>query len=159
MDNTVFKKEAEFIKSIHLNSEKKLSELKELTGMDKIDFDSLNDIELLTSFLMKKAKKSDNNFLMWMCAVGSHIKRRYNGKWVLVHYSNFLFDIYMPAIVNADNDIWEVGNFCYRYYYAYRRMSGMSFMFFYKLDIERVALKLKYSDLNKPEEDFIFLEN
>jgi hypothetical protein len=55
MDNTVFKKEAEFIKLIHLNSEKKLSELKELTGMDKIDFDSLNDIELLTSFLMKKA--------------------------------------------------------------------------------------------------------
>jgi len=155
---SVFAKEREFIESIHLESNEKLKELKKVTKMDLINFEDQKDIEKLTYHFCKKARKSDRNFLLWMYVVGSHIKAKNNGSWVLIYYKDMFGERYVPSVVSVDEDIWEVGNFCYIYYYLKRRMSGISFKAFYKLDIERAIREFKYLELNIPVERFFFIE-
>tara|TARA_R110001592_G_scaffold212961_1_gene465614 strand:+ start:103 stop:585 length:483 start_codon:yes stop_codon:yes gene_type:complete len=157
--NTIFEIEKEYIQCIHLNPDEKLEELRRITGKEEIDFKDSNHIEILTDFFMKKSPKSDGNFLLWMYAIGSHIIGKFDGKWILIHHTGEGLNRHVPAVVNIDNDIWQVGDFCYLYYYQKKRMHGISFMTFYKFDIERVYWKPKYTDLNIPEENFIFIEN
>lgn len=149
----------ESVRRIHLDTERKLDSLRELTGLDQIDFSEASDVEKLTYYFMKEAKKSDDNFHWWMYVVGCHVKRRFKGEWILIHYKNTLFEAFIPAVVNEDDEIWLVGEFCHRYYFKYRRMNGISYNTFYKGVVDRAIMKLKYTQLNKPQDNFIFIEN
>ena len=158
MDRNVFDIEKEYVKSIHLNYCEKLDELKSITGIKKIDLREVDSIKNLTVFFMKKADKSDENFLRWMFVIGNHIKGKFRGKWLLIHYLSRDVDRFVPAVSNDNEDIWQVGNFCYNYYYSKRRMHRISFPTFYKLEIERLIWKPKILDLNISYKNFLFIE-
>lgn len=158
MNDNVFDMERKYLESIHLNSCEKLDGLNEMVGIEQLDLKEVENIENITNHLMKKSDKSDENFLRWMYVIGSHIKMKFNGSWILVHYKGDNVDRYVPAVVNDDQEIWEVGNFCYRYYFAKNRMKGISFSTFYKLEINRAIWKPKLKDINIPLENIVFLE-
>lgn len=158
MSINIFEKERNFISSIHKNYEDKVAEVKKIAGIQECDFGEKNTIEIITNRMMKKAEKPDYHFLYWMYVIGIHIKRKYNGRWILLHYQAKNFDRLVPAVINSEQEIWEVGYFCFDQYYNKNRMRGISFSFFYKLRIDRSICKPTLKDINIPLENIVFLE-
>ncbi len=122
MDSSFLKKEKEHATSIHLNSNEKVNEIVKETGITEIKFGDLNCIRNITHHFMKIAKKSNENYFNWMYSIGCHIKEKYNGGWVLIHYQGVDFKRHSCTVVNNKDDIWQVGNFCYTIYFNKYRM-------------------------------------
>ena len=155
----VFEIERDFVESIHLNYHDRINDIKQLVGIEDVDNHKLDTIKDYTIYFMKNADKSDKNFIKWMYLIGCHIKVKFNGSWIFVHYEDDHMNRYVPAVLNDRNEIWQVGNFCYIYYYSKNRMNGISFNTFYKLEIERMIWKPKITDLNIAKNNFIYIEN
>ena len=158
-NSSVLEREVAFMMNIHQGTDDKLNELFEAIGERFEDVATYDALERITFAVMKKIKKSDRHFLLWLHVVGQHIKLKYDGYWVIIkHGDKSSGEYYFPAIMNANTEIWRVGNSCYKLYYTKRRMYDMSFDTFYKLHIERAIAEYKFSDLNIPESDLIILE-
>lgn len=158
MSGNVFDERSQFIKGIHHESCKKVNKIREIAQREEINLFDIEDVENLTSFFMESKEMSYDYFLYWMYLIGCHIKKRYEANWVLIHYKSEDLNRIVPAIMNNTQDIWQVGNFCYTYYYLKNRMQGISFETFYRLEIERLIWKPKFKDLNLPDEYLILIE-
>ena len=155
----ILAEEVEFIMKIHNKTDDKIREMQEATGIELQEVTSYESLKKVTDLIMTKLRKSDRNFLFWLHFVGHYIKTICNGRWALIKRREYDSLYYSPLIIADDTAVWLVGDFCYTYYYAKKRMHGISFETFYKLEIEKLIFKPKWSDLNIPEKDLIILEN
>lgn len=157
----VFERESEFIINIHKDRQNKLDELFQIIGDKFEDISSYEVLEHITNMIMKKVKKSDKNFLLWLHCVGCHVKFNFDAKWILLRVDKYIGEnihtYYHPAIMDKNTEVWEVGNSCYIQYYLKRRMHGISFLTFYKIHIERSIWKPKFHELNYSDDRLIVL--
>lgn len=158
IENNVFVRELNFIQNIHRNTYEKLIQLSNLISRKTVYGLSYDDVKLVTLAIMRKCKRSDQNFLLWLHFAGCYIKNTFNARWILVHRQVDSIHYYVPFMMDEKEEIWDVGDFCYIYYYLKNRMKGISFELFYKLEIERTLQNNKFDDLNIPRADLIYLE-
>jgi len=117
MKRFIYIEELDFIASIAINKKEKLNMQFLFSGKRYLNFRDVQTLEEITVFLMKKKGKSNVGFLLWMFAVGEHLKEIFNGKWMLEKRSNILGEYFVPLIIDSKNDIWMVGDFCYSLYF------------------------------------------
>ncbi|MFD1614293.1 hypothetical protein [Gelatiniphilus marinus] len=89
-----------FLLNIHKNKEEKLSELFQFINHGKVDVSDYDNFEKITQLVMKKSKKSDKAFLLWLYCCGEHISLKYNCKWALIKYNFFNIAWYSPILIN-----------------------------------------------------------
>ncbi|WP_413974690.1 hypothetical protein [Hyunsoonleella sp. 2307UL5-6] len=149
-----------FILEINKAQNAKLGSLFQLIETGKLDISKAKNIEIITDCIMKKIKKSDNAFLLWLFLIGEHINIKYDTKWALIRFNISQFDdnCFYPILINSEKDIWLAGTDLSRYYYDKRRMHGIGFLTFYKTFIERVLGKTKLSNYEGIIKELIILE-
>ena len=160
----IFEKYKDEILNIVVNGKIIVSEISAKSSVQNIDFSDKDTIEYLTEIFMKKLKKNDRNFLLWLYIIGSHIKKKYEGEWVVIH--KFLLfkqfgppiETFIPAIIDKNENFWNVGNLCYQDYYLKYRLRGISFHTFYMLHVERAIYKSQLSDNIRSLDEVIFIE-
>jgi hypothetical protein len=158
MKQIVFIEESSFISSIAENKTEKLEMLFLLSEKRYVNFSSFETLQEITVFIMKKTKKSNFAFLLWLYTVGEHLKEIFKGKWMLEKRNNILGEYFVPLIIDSQNDVWLVGDFCYSLYFNNNRMKNIGFNFFYKVYVERKVSKLNLLDLNIDKCNLIKIE-
>ena len=98
------------------------------------------------------------------CVIGRHIKLKFDGEWVVIHKLILLnqfgpvIDTFIPAIIDRNENFWDVGSSCYNSYFRKYRLRGISFHTFYMLEVERAIMKSKLKDNYINLEEVIFIE-
>ena len=160
----IFLKLKEDILNLIKNGSEIEEEIASKSGINKIDYGNKKVIEDLTDLFMKKLKKSDRNFFLWLYIIGNHVRDKFDGEWIIIHKFIKLgefgphFEIFDPAIINENEDLWNIANSCYSSYYKYNRLNRISFHTFYMLDVERSILKTKLYQNIRSIDEVIFLE-
>ncbi|MEW4923640.1 hypothetical protein [Algibacter sp. 2305UL17-15] len=145
-----FQNHQDFLLNIHKNKEEKLSELFRLINHENVDISDYDNFKKITHLVMKKIKKSDKAFLLWLHCTGEHISFKFNCKWALVKYNLPTSKVwYSPILINETQDVWMIGQDCEKMYYKYKRLYDIEFSTFYKMSIERLLHKTKLSDINR----------
>jgi hypothetical protein len=139
ISDNVFERQAEYIKGINKNITDKLKLLSEVVKFDLIAAFSQKDLEKVTFQIMKKAKKSDQNFLLWLTYVGEYIKHNFDANYVLAKVDNYEFNYFKPLMVNGEGEVWNLGGHCKKYYFHKRRMQSISFQVFYEVTIKSTS--------------------
>ena len=160
--NPIFSKEKEFLFSIHEAPSFKIQELGGVLDFDVSNVDDYEMIKKVTLAVMRKNARSDRKFLLWVHFIGYHIKFKYDAKWALVKFTlpngKNTLDHFYPILIDKENTLWKVGEFCLEAYYYGKILLGDSFLTYYKLHIERAIYKTKLSDLHLEEGRLILLD-
>lgn len=153
---SVFELNKYFLLNIHKDKKQKLNDLFIIIGKEFSDLKSYKAIEEITSQVMRRLKKSDHNFLLWLHCIGVHINLKYNTKWILYKVEG-REPVYMPAVMDINGVIWQIGLNCHLKYYKGQRMSGISFEFFYKTVVEKSIFNTKLENFKK--ESIVILDD
>lgn len=159
--NNVICDNQSFILDINKAKNSKLDSLFKLIEVEKLDISKPESVEIITDCIMKKIKKSDNAFLLWLFVIGEHVNTKYNTRWGLIRFNIDLLDrnCFYPILINSDEDIWLAGTDLSRYYYEKKRMYGIGFNAFYKTFVERIlGNKTNLSNYKETIKELIILE-
>jgi len=154
----IIEREIDFMKTIHQNTDEKLMELQYTIEVELDDLTSYEALELVTKKIMWDVKKSDRHFLLWLHFVGHYINEKHDAKWVLIRREWNDSQYFVPFVMDKNTRIWRVGDFCPTYYYKKKRMRGISFNTFYKLEIEQYIAQFKFHEINISADRLIELE-
>ena len=146
MEEFIFIKESSFIRTIVEKRRENLGWVSSTIGKEYGSVNEYVTLEEITNFFMKKMKKSDLGFKLWLFAVGEHICETYGAEWYLRERQSLQGKYLDPLLLDKNGRIWELGVFCYALYYNKRRMAGIGFEFFYKVYVEQRISKLKFKD-------------
>ncbi|REG78513.1 hypothetical protein C8N25_13350 [Algoriphagus antarcticus] len=96
--------------------------------------------------------------MLWLFAVGEHIRENYKAEWYLMKSQSLAGEYLNPLLLDKNDNVWQVGVFCYTLYFNKRRMARIGYDFFYKVYIEQRISKLKLIDFQFKKSELIKLK-
>ncbi|WP_116124731.1 hypothetical protein [Lewinella sp. IMCC34183] len=143
---TVMDTSLDFFTDLPREPERKLAYLYTLLDLGEVEDLSYDTAEKITLRVMKWKGNSDDLFLHWLHFIGYYVKVNYGGKWHLrKRVLTESLTTYYPCIINSEDRLWNVGDFCWKTYYVKGKLGGIGFPLFYKLHIAQVLGPLKAS--------------